>query len=145
MLWLAILLLVLAVGLIFGEFFTGSGLLFLCGLVALVFGLVVLFNQSTLFPQINWWVIIPVIIVFVGLIVFIIFRILNTYRHKVTTGQEDLEGQIAIVKQTLDPEGTVLYQGEYWNAVSQSGRMEPGDNVVIERVSGLTLYVKKAY
>ena len=41
------------------------------------------------------------------------------------------------------PEGTVFFQGEYWNAVSRSGRIEPGEEVVIEQIEGLKLYVIK--
>jgi membrane-bound ClpP family serine protease len=81
--------------------------------------------------------------VIIALLVFIVFRILDTYGHKTVTGKEDLQGQTALVKERLDPEGTVLFQGEYWNAVSRSGRIEPGEEVIIEQVVGLKLYVTK--
>jgi membrane-bound serine protease (ClpP class) len=143
MLWLGILLLVLAVALVIGELHTGSGFLFLLGLVSLIFGLSFLFTQSSLFAEINWWFVIPLIIVIIGLIILMILRIRNTYRHKVTTGKEDLEGQTARVQQTLDPEGMVFVHGEYWNAESKSGRIKSGDEVIIEKVEGLKLYVVK--
>jgi membrane-bound serine protease (ClpP class) len=143
MIWLGIILIILAVGLVIGELFTGSGLLLVSGIAALIFGLVILFTQGSLFLQINWWLVIPLIILIIGLIIFIILRIINTYHHKAVTGKEDLEGKIAKVKETLDPEGTVFYQGEYWNAISKSGRIEPGEEVIIEHVDGLKLYVIK--
>ena len=59
---------------------------------ALVLGLVFLFTQSSMFVEINWWLVVPLILVIIALIIFIIHRIRNTYRHKVTTGKEDLQG-----------------------------------------------------
>lgn len=143
MFWLGILLLVVAVALVVGELHTGSGFLLLAGLIALIFGLALLFTNNSLFAQINWWFVIPLIIVIIALIILMILRIRNTYRHKVTTGKEDLEGQTARVNQTLDPEGMVFVHGEYWNAESRSGRIKSGDEVIIEKVVGLKLYVVK--
>jgi membrane-bound serine protease (ClpP class) len=59
------------------------------------------------------------------------------------TGKEDLMGKTAIVKEALRPEGTVFYDGELWNAVSKSGHIEPGEEVIIENVNKLTLTVAK--
>ena len=53
----------------------------------------------------------------------------------------DLKGKTAIVKETLNPKGTVFYQGELWNAESKSGKIETGEEVIIENVDGLMLNV----
>jgi len=143
MIWLGFIFIFLAVGFVIGELFTGSGLLLVIGIASLIFGLVVFSTQGTVLLQINWWVAIPLIILIIGLVIFFILRIINTYHHKVITGKEDMEGKTAVVKKTLDPEGTVFYLGEYWNAISNSGKIDSGEKVIIENIDGLTLYVVK--
>jgi membrane-bound serine protease (ClpP class) len=83
------------------------------------------------------------IIVVLALMAFVIWRVIKTYRRKAVTGKEDLVGQTAEVKEPLDPEGTVFYQGEYWNAVSNSGKIDHGEEVIIEKVDGLILIVAR--
>ncbi len=143
MFWLGIAFIVLAVGLIVGELFTGTTLMLVGGLFALVFGLIILFTQGSVLVGVNWWLVIPLIVVVLALMAFIIWRIINTYRRKAVTGKEDLLGQTAEVREPLDPEGTVFYQGEYWNAISNSGKIDHGEEVIIEKVDGLILTVSK--
>ena len=40
-------------------------------------------------------------------------------------------------------EGEVFFKGELWTAVAERGRVKPGEEVVINKVDGLTLYVTK--
>ncbi|MBE9482791.1 MAG: NfeD family protein, partial [Chloroflexi bacterium] len=47
------------------------------------------------------------------------------------------------VKIALEPKGVVFIQGERWTAVSEKGRVEPGEEVIITKVDGLKLYVTK--
>ena len=143
MIALGIILLILAVGLVIGELYTGSGLLLAGAIAAIIFGLVILFTQGSLLIQINLWVAVPLIILVIGLIIFVIQRVISIHHQKAVTGIEGLEGKTVVVKKTLNPEGTVFYQGEYWNAISKSGRMETGEEAVIEKVDGLMLYVIK--
>jgi membrane-bound ClpP family serine protease len=53
MVWLGIILIIIAVGLIVGEFFTGSGLLAAGGIAALIAGLVVLTTSGSVLVQVN--------------------------------------------------------------------------------------------
>jgi membrane-bound serine protease (ClpP class) len=140
---LGIVLLVIATGLIVGEFFTGSGLLFGGGLVALIVGLVLLFTGGSSTLQVNWWAVSLVIILVLGFLVLAVLRIINTYHRQPATGKEELKGKTAEVRELLNPEGTVFYQGELWAAVSDSGRIEPGEEVIINKVEGLKLRVIK--
>ena len=93
--------------------------------------------------QVDWWVVAVVIVLIIAFVTFVVLRIIVTYRHQATTGKEDLLGKIAEVKETLNPEGTVLYQGDLWNAISDSGRIESGEEVIITKVDGLRLSVTK--
>ncbi len=43
----------------------------------------------------------------------------------------------------LNPNGTVMVEGEIWHAVLENGKAEAGEEVIIQRIEGLTLYVKK--
>ena len=138
---LGIILILLAVALVIGELHTGSGILIVWGIAALITGIVILFTQGSMSFQINLGWVILLFILFIGLIIFTILRIINIYHRKPTTGEEDLKGKTAIVKETLNPEGTVFCQGEYWNAMSKSGKIETGEEVTIENVNGLMLEV----
>jgi membrane-bound serine protease (ClpP class) len=140
---LGIILILLAIVLVIGELHTGSGILIVWGIVSLIFGIVILFKQESLFISINLGWIILLIILIIGLIIFSIWRIISIYRRQPSTGREDLKGKTAIVKETLNPKGTVFYQGEYWNAVSKSGKIETGEEVIIENVDGLMLNVER--
>lgn len=92
---------------------------------------------------IEGWVIAVILIVVVGFIIFAVFRIVDSYRHQTTTGKEDLKGKTVEVREPLNPEGTVFYEGELWRAVSDSGTVESGEEVVITKVEGLKLRVTK--
>ena len=87
------------------------------------------------------WAIAIVIIAAVVLLVLAIIYGLRAHRKKVTAGREDLLGRVAEVRTTIDPKGVVFVDGENWTAVSESGRIEAGQEVVVTRVEGLKLWV----
>ena len=93
--------------------------------------------------RINPWLIATVAIVIGTLFAFVVSRVIRVHRRQATTGREGLVGKRALVKQALDPEGTVFFKGERWNAVSEKGRVEPGEEVIITAVDGLILRVIK--
>ena len=93
--------------------------------------------------DVNWWLTALVIFLLIALISLIVYLIVRTYHRQATTGREELKGKTAEVKETLDPQGTVFLLGELWNAVSTSGRIEIGEEVVIVEVKGLKLWVSK--
>ncbi|MFC2056136.1 NfeD family protein [Chloroflexota bacterium] len=96
---------------------------------------------------IDLWLIIVLIIV--GVICIIAFSVvtivwgIRAHRLQVAAGREDLIGKTAEVKVATDPKGMVFIQGEQWMAISESGRVESGEEVVITKVDGLKLYVTK--
>jgi membrane-bound serine protease (ClpP class) len=142
--WTGVLLIVLAFGLFIAEFFTsGFGLLFGGGLVALVIGSLILFQGGAPLFQVDWWLIILVVALIAAFVAFAALKVAGSYRRQATTGREDLMGKRAVVRQRLDPEGTVFYKGELWNAISDSGIINPGEEVIISQVDGLTLKVTK--
>ncbi len=139
-----ILLIVLAVGLFIAEFFTPTfGILTAGGITALVLGSLLLFPHSDPLFRVNPWLIGGVTVLFVGFIFFILYKVVRTRKRQVTTGWEELIGKPARVLVPLSPEGMVLFRGERWKAVSKEGTFEAGEQVIIDRVENLTLYVSR--
>jgi membrane-bound ClpP family serine protease len=96
----------------------------------------------------NWFQVDPwlIVIVAIGISAFLAITIIwgiRAHRHQASAGREDLIGKTAIVKVSLEPEGIVFFKGERWTAVSEKGRVEPGEEVIITKVDGLKLYVAK--
>ena len=93
--------------------------------------------------QIDLWLIIVIVIVLVAFTAVAVIWGVKAHRHQASAGKEDLPGKIAEAVTALEPKGTVLVQGEQWTAISEKGRVEPGEEVVISKVDGLKLYVTK--
>ncbi len=93
--------------------------------------------------QIDPWLI---TIVAIGTAIFVIVAIIwgiRAHRQQVLAGREELIGKTAEVKTVMKPKGTVFIQGERRTAISETGRVEPGEEVIITRVDGLKLWVIK--
>jgi len=139
-----ILLVAVAFGLFIAEVFTETfGLFTAGGITALVFGSLILFKGGPLF-EVNPWLIGTIAFIIAAAMAFIITRVLASHRRQPSTGREELVGKIAVVKAPLAPEGMVLYKGERWTAVSEEGRIELDEKVVIDRVESLRLYVSRS-
>jgi len=139
-----ILLIVLAIGLFIGEVLTTTfGIFTAGGVVSLVAGSLMLFKGASPEFQIDPWLVAVICILVTGGLTFIIQRTISAHRKQAFTGREELINKIAVVKETLNPEGTVFYKGERWTAISESGEIKVGDDVIIKRVDGLLLYVEK--
>ena len=89
------------------------------------------------------WVIILVVIAIIAFIAITIIWGIEAHRHRAFVGGEELIGKIAEVKTTLEPRGIVLVEGENWAAISEKGRVEPGEEVIITKVERLRLWVTK--
>ena len=99
--------------------------------------------QFPQFFQIDPWLI---VIVVIGIIVFLALTIIygiRAHRRQVSAGREDLIGKVAEVNTVIDPKGTVFIEGERWVAISDKGRVEPGEEVIITKVEGLKLWITK--
>ncbi len=142
--WGGILLIVLAFGLFIAEVFTPTfGILTAGGITSLVLGSLLLFPERGPLFEINRWLIATTTILITALFAFVIHRVIWVHRRQPYTGREELIGKTAIVKRVLEPEGMVLFKGELWTAESETGRVEPGEVVIINRVESLKLYVTK--
>jgi membrane-bound serine protease (ClpP class) len=139
-----ILFIVLAFGLFIGEVLTTSfGLFTAGGIISLVIGSLILFQGAPPLFRVDPWLIATVTILLAGGIAFILWRAVKIHRKQATTGREELIGKTALVKEALNPQGTVFFKGERWTAISESGEVKAGEEVIINRVDSLTLYVTR--
>ena len=90
----------------------------------------------------DWWSYGLVIIILVTIITFIAYIFLPQLKKPVT-GTEGIIGRIGITSEVLDPAGTISIKGELWSAESINGRIEKGEKIIVEKVDGLELLVKK--
>jgi len=82
-------------------------------------------------------------IILVVSLILVIWAIVRGQRRKVVTGVEELIGRVAEAQTVLDPKGMVLVEGERWQARLDSGKAEPGEEVIVTEVDGLKLIVAK--
>ena len=142
--WAGVLLILLAMGLFVAEVFTPTfGGLAAAGVTSLVMGSLVLFSHSSPPMEINRGLIAGVTIVITAFLVFVVGAVVRGQRRKVKTGAEGLIGRIAVAKTSLAPKGTVLIDGEHWTAIVDSGKVDPGEEVMVTKVEGLKLVVTR--
>ena len=142
--WAGLLLILLAFGLFAAEVLTTAfGLFTAGGVVSLVIGSLILFKGASPVFRVDPWLIATVTIIITAVLAFVINRAISAHRKQAKTGREELIGKTAVVKVALNPEGTIFYKGERWTAISDKGRAEPGEEVIIIKTDGLTLYVTK--
>ena len=96
----------------------------------------------------NWFRIDPWLmpVVIIGVIAFIAISVywgMRAHQRQVSAGREDLIGKSAEVKVALKPKGVVFVEGERWTAISEQGKVQPGEEVLITKVDGLKLWVTK--
>ena len=93
--------------------------------------------------HVDWWLIVVVAICIIAFLALVINRGIRAHRRQASTGREELVGKTAEVKIALEPRGVVSVEGERWTAISETGRVEPEEEVIITKVDGLKLYVIK--
>ncbi len=93
--------------------------------------------------QVDWWLIAVVAICIIAFVALVINRGIRAHRRQASAGREDLIGKTAEVKIALAPKGMVSVEGERWTAISETGQVEPEEEVIITKVDGLKLYVIK--
>jgi membrane-bound ClpP family serine protease len=92
--------------------------------------------------EINGPIIIGIVFA-VAFAIFVIVAIIKGQRRKLSAGAEDMIGKVAETQTALNPKGTVLAEGELWTAIAQDSKIESGEEVIITKVKGLKLWVKK--
>jgi membrane-bound serine protease (ClpP class) len=138
-----VLLILLALMLFIAEIkITSHGMLTVGGVVALVFGSLLLFESPEPYLRVSRSVIFTTALAVAGFFAFAAIKGLSAQRRRPTTGQAALIGQPGRAIAAIDPEGKVFVRGEYWDAWSDEP-IAAGAQVVVAAVEGMRLKVKK--
>jgi len=143
--WAGVLLLVLAFAFFAAEAFVAShGALTLAGAVSFVFGALMLFDPAGEAYQVSIWVALAVAGTLALLIGAAATKIVQARRARPQTGQEEMIGQLGVVRETLAPTGTVFVHGEIWRARVEGDPVPSGEIVRVDAISdGLVLEVSR--
>jgi membrane-bound serine protease (ClpP class) len=120
------------------------GVLAIGGIVSMALGSLMLFDAPEIGFRVSWWVIVPMVGATAGLFLFVVTAGVRALSSPPVTGTEGLIGKSATVRERLAPDGQVMVAGEIWRAVVQGEPLEPGAQVRIIGVDGLTLKVASA-
>lgn len=118
------------------------GMLTLGGVIAMVFGSLLLFESPEPYLRVSWSVILVMVLAVTGFFFVVVTKAVAVHRRRPTTGEEGLIGLEGTAESGIVPEGKVFVRGEYWDA----GSDEPitvGSRVRVEAVEGMRLKVRK--
>ena len=136
-----VLLILFAVILFIAEIKVIShGILTVGGIISLVLGSLMLYDYPDASIRVSFEVLVPTIIVISLFFVSVISLAVRAQKQKPTTGSEGMIGMTGMTVTPIQASGTVMVQGEYWNAVSKSF-IEKDKRVKIISVNGLVLEV----
>ncbi|MCW9024010.1 MAG: nodulation protein NfeD [Gammaproteobacteria bacterium] len=135
-------LILLGVALMVGEAFEPSfGILGIGGVVAFVFGSIILIDTDVVGYGIDLSIIVTFAASSVLIFVFVIGMAIKARRKKVVSGLEELVGSAGRIIEGVDHKGRVFIHSESWNAISDSV-LEKDQQVRVTGVDGLTLKVE---
>ena len=142
--FLGITLIFVSFGLFIAEFFiTSFGLLTVAGLVSMVFGLRMLFESThSEGIAVSLWVILIIAGTILLLALLLGRLIMKDFVRRPASGPETMLDKEAEVIEWEGMKGRVKIYEEIWNAVSDE-EIKINDTVIITKVDGLTLKVKK--
>jgi membrane-bound serine protease (ClpP class) len=138
-----LLLMLLAFGFFASEAFLPShGALTLAGATCFVLGSLLLFDPAGESYEVSLTVVLAIAGTLALMMAFVATKIVQVRRMQPVTGRDELAGQLGVVRQTLDPEGTVFVHGELWRARSRGDEIPAGARVrVVDLEDGLVLEV----
>ena len=120
---------------------TSHGLLTLVGLVAFVFGSLLLLPRIPGY-RISLFAITAVTLLWVLMFGAILRLVLRVRRQPALVGTQHIAGRTGFAKTNLAPRGVVHVGGEDWNALAEPP-VSKGERVTVVSVEGLTLHVRK--
>ena len=119
------------------------GMLTIGGIIAMVFGSLMLFDSAKPFYRLSLPVIVPAAMI-TALFFTVTFRLAyKAFRQRPVTGSEGLIGLEGIATEDVtNRSGMVSLHGERWSALSDKD-IKKGEGVIVTQVSGLKLRVRK--
>lgn len=146
---LVVILIISGVALLVAELAVSArGVLATTGVAALVAGIALAFFDELGSLTVALLLTAPVIAGLAALAVLTLRLGFAAGRVPVRCGAEGVVGQIGVVRRRLDPLGQVAIEGELWRArrswSEEDAVLTEGEPVVVDRVDGLTLAVRRA-
>ncbi len=146
---LGIALLLVGAALVVAEAHVPGGVLGAAGGVALIFGGVLVIDAAGGSAALAVPVGIGLGAAACGWALVVTRKAAGVRRARIRGGSESLCGQVGVVRQWSEPAGQVFVDGALWRArhewaESDDDALHEGDPVVVERVRGLTLGVRRA-
>lgn len=118
------------------------GFLTVGGLISFVLGSILLFSPSGVNgPSLNPLVAVAVAAVMAGFFGFVVKKAVAARKWSVKTGTQALLGKTAVVRERLNPEGMVFFDGALWNATTELPPIDNGVEVLVTEIEGLTVHV----
>jgi len=120
------------------------GLLTVAGLVSFIFGSLMLIRSPFPALRVGLAVVLPTALAVAFVVIFLLARVLRSYRRQPLTGAKGLAGEFGEAAVALEPSGKVFVHGEYWEAISRAP-IPKGARVRVVKVVGLLLEVEPAW
>lgn len=145
--WFGILFLVVAFVLFVLELKTASfGALTTAGVASFIAGALILFNSISVpgIPRVSIPLVIGMALFFAVTSSVVVGYALKAMRQPPSMGKQALIGKTGVVRESLDPVGSVQVSGELWTAELADGTppLTPGAAVEVVSVEGLRLKVR---
>jgi membrane-bound serine protease (ClpP class) len=123
---------------------TSYGLLTAGGLASLTFGSMILMDSSEPDLQLSLRFVLPIVLGLGGIGIFLTRLAVASQRSRPVTGAAGMIGEVGKALTAIEPgkTGRVATHGETWTAIAEEPIAE-GDRVLVTRVDGLTLTVRK--
>ena len=123
---------------------TSYGLLTAGGLASLIFGSMILMDSSEPDLQLSLRFVLPIVFGLGGIGIFLTRLAVASQRIRPVTGAAGMIGEVGKALTAIEPGkiGRVATHGETWKAIAEEPIAE-GDRVLVTRVDGLTLTVRK--
>jgi membrane-bound serine protease (ClpP class) len=143
--WAGLLLLLLAAGFFVAEaYVTSHGALALAGAASFVVGALMLFDPAGPDYQVSLSVALAVGGAMALVTLLVVAKIVQARRRPAQTGQEELVGELGVVRSALQPSGLVFVHGEIWRAHTDGDPIPAGATIRVEAIEdGLVLAVRR--
>lgn len=118
------------------------GLLSVSGVISIFLGSTMLIDSDDPAMQISRAILYPTLGLTIVLSLGIVVLATRTRSLKKLGGMEGMIGETGMVKETLNPKGTVLVHGELWDAEAEN-QVAEGERVRVDSVQGLKIKVSQ--
>ncbi|MDJ0749646.1 MAG: nodulation protein NfeD [Woeseiaceae bacterium] len=137
-------LIIVGVGLIIAEAYAPSfGVLGIGGIIAFVFGAIIMFDTGVPGFGISYAFVIGISLAFAVLLVWLIGYLLKLRRRGGVSGRDSIVGGVATALEDFSDDGRVWLEGELWHARS-AVPITKDQEVVVRTMDGLVLVVEPA-